>query len=334
MVRHTTYKDREALVIEGGGLRATVLPQDGAKMASLTVLSDGKELLACKSTPTYRPLTANGSYVDAECSAFDDMFPTIDPYTPEEGPFEGLTYPDHGEICRLPFSYTIDGERVQLCARSGILPFHYTKTLSPASDGLDVHYRIENDSDEDLPCLWAGHMMLQGEDGIRLCTPFSPDAPIEMIFATKGFAPATLPRDRLTGFAAGSGAAYKFYYLKKIPEGRLGVVSDNIVLISHGYPIPEKSVFSAGVLVGTVEKDRLVPSHQFFSAYGDLFLRQENLKRDDVRLAKYLSGEEIDARDFSDSGWSSVLYSGIALGGGKASLSKIKNHYPKGLRNK
>lgn len=122
--------------------------------------------------------------------------------------------------------------------------------------------------------------------------------------------------------------------LKKIPDGRLGRVSDNIVLISHGYPIPEKSVFSAGVLVGTVEKDRLVPSHQFFSAYGDLFLRQENLKRDDARLAKYLSGEEIDARDFSDSGWCSVLYSGVALGGGKASLCKIKNHYPKGLRNK
>lgn len=131
-------------------------------------------------------------------------------------------------------------------------------------------------------------------------------------------------------------AVFKFFRenLKEAPNGRLRKVSENIVIISHGYPIPERSVFSAGVLLGAVEKDRLVPSHQFFSAYGDLFLRQENLTPCDERLKKYLSGEEIEQRSFSDSGWCSVLYSGKTLGGGKASLGKIKNHYPKGLRNK
>lgn len=120
--------------------------------------------------------------------------------------------------------------------------------------------------------------------------------------------------------------------LLQIPDGRVAKVGDNIVIISHDYPIPPKSVFSAGVLLGTVEKGLLFPSHQFFSAYGKLFKRQENIKKGDARIEKYLRGEEIDALSLDGNGWCAVLYEGVALGGGKASLGKIKNHYPKGLR--
>ena len=131
-------------------------------------------------------------------------------------------------------------------------------------------------------------------------------------------------------------AVQKFFdtSLIKAPDGRIAKVGENIVIISHGYPIPPKSVFSAGVLIGTVQKGLLFPSHQFFSAYGHLFLRREELRCGDGRVGKYLSGEEICAESFTDSGFCSVLYEGAVLGGGKASLGKIKNHYPKGLRNK
>jgi NOL1/NOP2/fmu family ribosome biogenesis protein len=61
-------------------------------------------------------------------------------------------------------------------------------------------------------------------------------------------------------------------------------------------------------------------------------LSQENLKAEDLRVSAYLRGEEIEAR--AAQGWCSVLYEGVPLGGGKASGGKIKNHYPKGLRNK
>jgi len=122
--------------------------------------------------------------------------------------------------------------------------------------------------------------------------------------------------------------------LKHAPDGKIAKVGDNIVILSHGFPVPPKSVFSAGVLLGTVEKGLLFPSHQFFSAYGRLFLRQENLLSGDLRVEKYLRGEEIEAKDITESGWCAVTYEGVALGGGKASLGKIKNHYPKGLRIK
>ena len=122
--------------------------------------------------------------------------------------------------------------------------------------------------------------------------------------------------------------------LMKAPEGKLIKVNGNIVISEHGIPIPKRSVFSSGVLVGEVSKGNLFPSHQFFSAYGKLFIRQENLTRCDERVEKYLRGEEIPAREAMDGGYSAVFYMGAPLGGGKVSSGVIKNHYPKGLRNK
>ena len=119
--------------------------------------------------------------------------------------------------------------------------------------------------------------------------------------------------------------------LKKIPEGRIAKVGNNLVLISHGCPIPPRSVFSAGVLLGELRGRTFIPRHQFFSCYGDLFIRQENIT-DEALALKYIRGEEIPAT-FGGSGFCSVLYRSSPLGGGKASSGMIKNHYPKGLRN-
>ena len=57
------------------------------------------------------------------------------------------------------------------------------------------------------------------------------------------------------------------------------------------------------------------------------------LMRGDARVEKYLRGEEIDC-DAAESGWCAVCYEGVPLGGGKISGGRVKNHYPKGLRNK
>ena len=131
-------------------------------------------------------------------------------------------------------------------------------------------------------------------------------------------------------------AVRKFFTenLTEIPDGRLIKQGDYIALISHGCPVPKKSVFMPGVIVGEVTKGLLFPHHQFFSAYGRLFKRQENLGKGDPRVAKYLRGEEIEAVEIKDGGWCAVSYLGATVGGGKMSGGRIKNHYPKGLRNK
>ncbi len=121
--------------------------------------------------------------------------------------------------------------------------------------------------------------------------------------------------------------------LIKAPEARCVRVGDNVVLLEHDCPIPGHSVFMAGVLLGEIKHGAVYPSHQFFSAYGHLFKNKEVLLPGDSRIEKYLSGEEIDARSVKG-GWCAVMLGDAPLGGGKASGGRIKNRYPKGLRNR
>ena len=115
-------------------------------------------------------------------------------------------------------------------------------------------------------------------------------------------------------------------------DGRFIKWGEYIALIPHDLPLPPYSVFMPGVILGEIKKGNFFPHHQFFSAYGRSFALCENLKKGDPRAEKYLRGEEIGTEK-TKSGWCAVLYEGVALGGGKISGGRIKNHYPKGLRN-
>ena len=224
MISYGKYKNRIAVIVENKTLRAVILPKDGAKLASLIAVEEDKELLVTKGGEDYKVLTYEGSYVDSECSAFDDMCPTIDPYTPDCGENAGKTYPDHGECCRLEYEVQLEGEIVLLTAHSRLFPLTYKKKVESKDAGISLTYEVENHGKEEFPFLWAGHIMLKGEDDMELRTPFASDAPIEMMFATSGYDQNTLPKNRLSGFLPGKGAAYKFYYLEPIKEGRFSAV--------------------------------------------------------------------------------------------------------------
>ena len=119
---------------------------------------------------------------------------------------------------------------------------------------------------------------------------------------------------------------------KTVPEGRFIKQGDFISLVAHDCPIPQRSVFMPGVVIGEIQKNLLKPHHQLFSAYGKDMKNQVLLTKDDPRVERYLRGEEIECDDCL-SGWCAVIYEGTALGGGKISCGRVKNHYPKGLRN-
>lgn len=223
-MHEVNYKDRPAIVVESGSFIATILPQDGGKMASLRVRNTGKELLVERKQEKYRVLAYDGDFESSECSGFDDMFPTIDPYTPTEGAYKGITYPDHGEICRVTHIARPFGEGVVLNAKSKIFPIDYQKTILPAGDGgIDIEYRITNNGEVPFPFLWAGHVMLQGEPGIGVFTPFDKDAATEMMPAPEGIPESELPQDRLMDYEPGKGAVYKFYYVEPMKEGYFGL---------------------------------------------------------------------------------------------------------------
>lgn len=123
--------------------------------------------------------------------------------------------------------------------------------------------------------------------------------------------------------------------LRERPHGTLCRLRDSIFLVPD-IPIPQGGVFAPGVCVGTLQKSRIEPHHHLYSALGSLFLRQLHLFAEDPRVAAYLRGEEIDCPELATekNGFVAVFYEGAPLGGGKCVGGKLKNHYPKGLRNR
>ncbi len=88
----------------------------------------------------------------------------------------------------------------------------------------------------------------------------------------------------------------------------------------------------SGVLAGTVLKKRFQPAHALFMAWGARCTNREELTLQDPRTAAWMRGEESEACTAAN-GWCAVLVDGFHLGGGKVSGGRVKNHYPKGLRN-
>ena len=110
---------------------------------------------------------------------------------------------------------------------------------------------------------------------------------------------------------------------------RLCRVGDTFSLIKESQAVPPHAVFLSGVCLGRVEKGRLVPHHQLFSALGKYF--RERVFLSEANALRYLRGEELEGG--RGSGYVAVCYGALTLGGAKLAAGRLKNHYPKGLRN-
>lgn len=109
-------------------------------------------------------------------------------------------------------------------------------------------------------------------------------------------------------------------------DGRILLIPDDKL------PYLSKGTTSYGILAGDIEKNRFIPHHQLFKCYGNLFKNITDLSNDEQSLNNYLLGQEIVNSD-TKNGYGVIKYLGAYVGGYKASNGRLKNHYPKGLRN-
>lgn len=107
------------------------------------------------------------------------------------------------------------------------------------------------------------------------------------------------------------------------------------VLFENGLPLPPFGLVSAGVTLGECRKGRIIPHHHYFTAYGCQFTSRYAAEPDSEAVLRYISGEEIEIPS-ELSGYTALLLkvgnAEITLGGGKAVGGRLKNYYPKGLR--
>lgn len=179
MVRLSTYKGVFAVEICFGNISAKFLPSEGGKLASFK--ADGYEYLLQNPSSAFLRLGKAGDFVACECAGFDDMFPTIDSCAGTGG----KAYPDHGEVCRMPWAYEIIGEKtvetdggttgenIAMKFVSEKFGYRIEKTIGKGDgDALEISYEIENTGREPLSCLYAAHCLVNAENGGEIIVPF------------------------------------------------------------------------------------------------------------------------------------------------------------------
>ena len=121
-----------------------------------------------------------------------------------------------------------------------------------------------------------------------------------------------------------------------LPYGNACEIAGKTYLLPEGTPdLKGLPILRAGVLAGEMKGKIFSPAHALYTAAEATDCKNRlNLSLEDVRTAQFLHGEEIDVSDSAvKKGFCAVSIENIELGFGKVSGTKLKNHYPKGLRN-
>jgi len=170
-IQKAKYKDIAAISVEGEKFRALFLPANGGKCASITDKKTGREFLSQSPGKKYKKLNYDGDYVSAECSGFDDMFPTIDSYYYDQYPWQGIKVPDHGEVCGLEWNFEIRDESVILATHSPRFGYTLEKTITEKAGALSIDYRVTNNTQFPLDFIYAAHCMVAAEKGGAIILP-------------------------------------------------------------------------------------------------------------------------------------------------------------------
>lgn len=236
-IEKSAYKDQPAITVESQTIRAQYLPGIGAKMASLVYKPRDFELMVQAPGDRYLTQPYDGSYVDAECTGFDDMFPTIDLCYYDRFPWQGTRMADHGEVWSLPWTVATEGDRLHLEVYGVRFPYKLEKWVGFHQDSiLRLDYRLTNLSAFNFDFLWAAHMMINIEQGAELVVPVGVERIVGTLDVTGAFGSygdeyewpvATMPdgerRDLRTLRPRSTGNAYKYFIKGQMPEGWCGL---------------------------------------------------------------------------------------------------------------
>jgi hypothetical protein len=162
--------DLTALHLDADNLVGVVLPELGAKIASLKW--QGRELLAQNPHKALRPACYAAPYAEFDASGFDECLPTIGPCAYPEAPWQNVEAPDHGEVWSTPWDWEVEPEALHLWCQSVRFHYDFHKTLSvPAPGRLRLQYVLHNRADWPFKFLWSSHPLLALRPGQRISLP-------------------------------------------------------------------------------------------------------------------------------------------------------------------
>ena len=125
---------------------------------------------------------------------------------------------------------------------------------------------------------------------------------------------------------------------KDFIKENLNIDFDCVEYKNYNYYVLNKDVVkkhvnyvSVGVRLGQINNGRFEPHHNLFTAFGNNFNNTIELNFNDEKVKKYLKGDIFEVEN--PDGYGAIIVNNCSLGGYKISKGKLKNYYPKGLRN-
>lgn len=115
----------------------------------------------------------------------------------------------------------------------------------------------------------------------------------------------------------------------------ISVLKDKILILPDSFNINTDglNILRAGLILGESVKNRIEPHHSVFMAAKKDWCRSVvDFDISDKQITDFLHGEEISV-DSRVKGYTAVCVNSITTGFGKAVNGRLKNKYPKGLRN-
>lgn len=181
----STYKDIDAITIENECLKVQFTPQYGAKMVSMVHKKTSREILQQAENPSYKVLEYSGDFVNAECSGFDDMFPTIDRVIYPDYPWKWVEMPDHGEVCGLKWDCEVMEDSLYMAVNGVRFPYRLEKWICfSCGNTLNISYKATNLSTFDMDFLWTAHAMIDAGSGGEIILPYKDSHEARVVFTT------------------------------------------------------------------------------------------------------------------------------------------------------
>jgi hypothetical protein len=172
-IRQTRLGSLDAIVLDNGSLRLTVLPELGGKIISLIKNESGHEYLLQPADPgsAYRTRSHGDLFENYEPCGFDECVPTVAECVYPEEPFAASRLPDHGNIWGMPSALEVVDGQITLTSSLGSLPLRLKKKIELLENTVRLNYEAANLSQSAVKFLWSAHPLLRVEPGAEIILP-------------------------------------------------------------------------------------------------------------------------------------------------------------------
>ncbi len=178
----TVWRGVAADVVENDELRVVVLPERGARIASLSVKRSGREWLQPpRATMLTDPPPFGAVYTDTDHFGWDEMFPTVDPCVVADHCGGEVALVDHGEVWNRAWTYVGgEGEVLVHAIESDVFPARLVRRLRLCSRTLHLEYALSSSSDIGFGFLWAAHPQFVCAGGTTISIEPPPESVIDV----------------------------------------------------------------------------------------------------------------------------------------------------------